>query len=260
MSVAVQFYGIDNVVKAFEYKKISTWAIFQGSALLHKCEGVDDMEKSAEHLFEYLEMISTGDSGAVYKLKVYEGADKVNEKTGCDGSFNFRLYNEEARQQRKENYSQGRNTIIDRLDKIEQMLNDDDGEDEEEPEQSFGEKIGSMFLADPTKLPLIISSLSSALQLLLPTKQQPPAQQHMRPVYAQPQQQPPSQLQPVNINDYGGYPAAISGIEEPDELTKAIDTLKKNDPKITEHLSKLAKMSEDNKQTFNYLLTILDSM
>lgn len=253
MSSAVQFYGIDNVVKAFEYKKISTWAIFQGRQLLHKCEGAA-MEESADMLQEYLEMIEAGGTGATYMLKVYECSEdqkKINEKTACDGSFNFRLISEETRQQRSDNYSRGQQEILDRLEAIEEEKN-------KEPE-GFGEKIGAMLLADPTKLPLIISSLQSVIQLLLPTKKPLQPQQQMQPVYVQ---QPPPQLQqiqPAPVNDYG-YPAAISGIEEPDELNKAIETLKKNDPKISEHLTKLAKMSEDNKETFTYLLSILDSM
>jgi len=265
MSIAVQFIGIDAVVKAFEYKKTAAWSIFQGRALLHKHEG-KDIEESAEQLQEFLQMISTGTT-AIYTLKVYESVEKITEKTGCDGSFNFRLVNEDTRQRTNEYFENGRSKLLERLEAIEEKLNEVD-EPEETP--SVMGQIGNILLADPSKLPLLVSSLLSTIQLILPgAKQQPPPQ--MQPVYV-PQQQVPQTVYPI-ANDYNIPAAAIGNIEEnkgatitfsgaaeSDPLYQAIETLKRNDPKIVEHLGKLANMSETNKETFNYLLNILDSM
>jgi len=194
MSIAVQFIGIDAVVKAFEYKKTAAWSIFQGRALLHKHEG-KDIEESAETLQEFLQLISTG-STAIYTLKVYESVEKITEKTGCDGSFNFRLVNEDTRQRTNEYFDNGRNKVLERLEAIEQKLNEDD--EPEEPPGVMGQ-LGNILLADPSKLPLLVSSLLSTIQLILPgQKQQPPPQ--MQPVYM-PQQQVPQTIYPI-ANDY----------------------------------------------------------
>jgi len=267
MSVAVQFIGIDAVVKAFEYKKTAAWSIFQGRNLLHKHEG-KDIDESADTLQEFLQMISTGTT-AIYTLKVYESVEKITEKTGCDGSFNFRLVNEDTRQRTNEYFDNGRSKLLERLEAIEQKLNDD--EEPEEPPSALGQ-LGNILLADPSKLPALVSSLLSTLSLILPgQKQQPP--QQMQPVYI-PQPQVPPTVYPI-ANDYNVPAAAIGNIEESrtvnnssvtpvksvtDPLQQHIETLKRNDPQITEHLGKLARMSESDKGTFDYLLKILDSM
>jgi hypothetical protein len=266
MSVAVQFIGVDAVIKAFEYKKTPAWSIFQGRALLHKHEG-KDLDESADTLQEFLQMISNG-STAIYTLKVYESVEKITEKTGCDGSFNFRLVNEDTRQRTNEYFENGRSKLLERLEAIEEKLNEDD--EPEEPQSALGQ-LGNILLADPSKLPQLVSSLLSTLSLILPgAKQQAPPPQ-MQPVYIPQQQQVPQTVYPI-ANDYNIPAAAIRNIEEnkttfqvngageSDPLLQAIETLKRNDPKIAEHLGKLANMSETNKETFNYLLSILDNM
>jgi hypothetical protein len=266
MSIAVQCIGIDAVVKAFEYKKTPAWSIFQGRALLHKHEG-KDLDESADTLQEFLQMISSG-STAIYTLKVYENVEKITEKTGCDGSINFRLVNEDTRQRTNEYFDNGRNKLLERLEAIEEKLNED--AEPEEPQSALGQ-LGNILLADPSKLPQLVSSLLSTLSLILPgVKQQPPPQ--MQPVYMPAPQQVPQTVYPI-ANDYNLPAGAIGNIEgtqkttfavngagESDPLLQAIETLKRNDPKIAEHLGKLANMSETNKETFNYLLNILDSM
>jgi hypothetical protein len=266
MSVAVQFIGVDAVIKAFEYKKTPAWSIFQGRSLLHKHEG-KDIEESADTLQEFLEMISTG-STAIYTLKVYENVEKITEKTGCDGSFNFRLVNEDTRQKTNEYFDNGRSKLLERLEAIEEKLNDDD--EPEAPQSALG-ALGNILLADPSKLPQLVSSLLSTLSLILPgAKQQPP--QQMQPVYIPQPQQVPQTVYPIandynlpagaigNIGESKGATFAINGAGESDPLLQAIETLKRNDPKIVEHLGKLANMSENSKETFTYLLSILDNM
>lgn len=271
MSVAVQFIGIDAVVKAFEYKKTPAWSIFQGRNLLHKHEG-KDIDESADTLQEFLQMISTG-STAIYTLKVYESVDKITEKTGCDGSFNFRLVNEDTRQRTNEYFENGRSKLLERLEAIEQKL---DEEEPEEPQSALGQ-LGNILLADPSKLPQLVSSLLSTLSLILPgQKQQPPPAPQMQPVYIP---QAPQTVYPI-ANDYNIPAGAIGNIEKGtegpalqqtvyppqnisatgDPLQQHIETLKRNDPKITEHLGKLAHMSENDKPMFSQLLIILDNM
>lgn len=239
MSSIVQFYGTDNVVKAFEHKDMPNWAIFQGKCLNHKCTSLS-MDESGKALMEYLQMLEGGTT-AVYTLKVYE-FDTINEKTACDGSFNFRLTNQDEYNSRRNSNGEYREKLADRLDRIEKILAEE--VEEEEPKESMLGKIGNVFINDPTKVPQMIAALQSVLSLVLPglTKPQQPTQQAI-PIY-----------QPAQA-------ATMNGIDESDEqLSKAIEQLKRNDPKITEHLSKLAKLSEEDKQTFGYLLSMLDNM
>jgi len=267
MSVAVQFIGIDAVVKAFEYKKTAAWSIFQGRNLLHKHEG-KDIDESADTLQEFLQMISTGTT-AIYTLKVYENVEKITEKTGCDGSFNFRLVGEDTRQRTNEYFENGRSKLLERLEAIEEKLNDD--EEPEEPPSALG-ALGNILLADPSKLPQLVSSLLSTLSLILPGQKQQAPPPQMQPVYMPAPQQVPQTVYPI-ANDYNLPAGAIGNIEgtpkttftvngagESDPLLQAIETLRRNDPKIVEHLGKLANMSESDKGTFEYLLKILDSM
>jgi hypothetical protein len=114
----------------------------------------------------------------------------------------------------------------------------------------------------------------------------------MQPVYVPQPQQVPQTVYPI-ANDYNIPAGAIGNIEkgtegpplqqtvyppvhtinsteppqilqakypELDPLQQHIETLKRNDPKITEHLGKLANMSENDKGMFAQLLLILDNM
>lgn len=236
---AVQFFGVDNVVKAFEYKKIPSWAIFQGRSLIHKNES-SSLDDSADSLEEFLKML--GDTSvAVYTLKVYEGAKpKINEKTPCDGSFNFRLVEEEERQQRQLVYREGNNKLAEEVKLLREevatlLAVDTEGEDDHQTVGGVEGFIGAL-LQDPTKIPQLVEGVKAVLNMF---SVKPP-----------PQYAPPQQLRPV----------AIAGIDDDAKLKSAISRLLQHDTKIADHLTKLADIADQDKNTFDYLIGMLEKM
>lgn len=221
---SVQFYGAEKIIEAAANRKCCRWAIFCGSQFLFKYEGESDQE-SQDFLSQVLESIEH--SSAVYTIKFYEDAVKIKDKTPHDGSFNFRLIGEDERMQKQAVYQTGSRAVIDKLEAIEARLNAIDEAEEEEPAGISGVLMG--LLQEPEKLGALINIGKSLLG--------------MGPTYTQ---------QPVRV---AGTPGG-----EDEKLSKAIETLKRNDPKIADHLGKLADISETDKATFKYLLSMLDKM
>jgi hypothetical protein len=54
--------------------------------------------------------------------------------------------------------------------------------------------------------------------------------------------------------------AVVNGIGETDRLSDAICRLKKHDPRLEDHICKLAQIAETNQGTFAFLLNTLDNM
>jgi len=230
LAIAVQFYGAENVVKAFEYKGIPTWAIFQGKALIHKCVG-KSMEEACAVLEEFLGMIGTH-STAVYTLKVYEDAGRIKENTPCDGSFNFRLVDEKEREERNTAYRGAQREILARLEAIEARLQGGDDDDDDEGDKLSG--VLTELLREPSKIGQLIDAGKSLLGLI----------------------SSPKVIPMQKVGSVNPEPPA----QHDDKLQAAIETLQRNDPRIAEHLAKLAALSENDKATFQYLLTMLDKM
>lgn len=221
---AIQFYGKDAVIKAAENRDCAPWAIFQGRQFLFKCEE-QEIGASVAFLEEILQSLSH--STAVYTIKFYEEAKKIKENTPCDGSFNFRLVEEEERAQRQAMYSTGSRAVIERLERIEAQLTEDEEEEDEEPEIGSINGVIAGLIQEPEKLMQLINIGKTLLG-----------------------------IGPKMTN----APGAIAGIPEDQQLAAAIEILKKNDPKIAQHLAKLAHISENNKDTFTYLVGMLDKM
>jgi hypothetical protein len=238
MSKSVQFYGAKNVIKAFEYKEMPNWALFQDKALLHVCEG-EGLEESGRSLEEFLSMIAAGNS-AIYTLKVYkEDISDITEKTAANGSFNFRLVSDEDRIAAKEYYDANRSRLIQRIEALEAEKED------EEPKDFLG-KIGAMITDDPEKLGQLATALPQVLQ----------AAQFLISSIFQPRQQHPA---PAPVEMQRG-PGSISGINDDPGLNQAIALLQRNDPQISQHLQKLARLSEVNPGQFKMLIGMLDAM
>lgn len=230
MSSAVQFYGSNAVVKAFEYKKISNWAIFQGRALLHKCVE-ESIDESSASLLEFLEMISDGGTVATYTLKVYEGKNPtIKENTPCDGSFNFKLVSEEVRQERALTFSRNDKVILERLEAIEKRFDEpaEEGE-EDEPEPASIQGVLMGYLKEPAKITELIGTIGTVMAL----------------------------FKPKQVGALAGAPQ-IPDMEN-DKLSQALAILQQHDPKIADHLMKLAGIAVNNPAAFKILLQTLEA-
>lgn len=240
---AVQFSGIENVIKAFSSREVKAWSVWNGKQFLFSCVAANETDAAAdlETLLNSLEKSAS----AVYTLKVYEDIarkgktfEKINEKTPCHGSFNFKLVQYDGinsmpdwmREIKEEN----------KLLKVqnEKLLDELSNQDDDDEPKDFLGRIGAMLEQDPNKLPMLVASVQSVLNMF--TKQ----------------------------TTQTGQPVAIGQVKEQSEgfatmngafnpLGNVIEQLQKKDPQLLQHLTKLASMPDTE---FKYLLSILDSM
>lgn len=242
---AVQFYGMENVMSAAENLECPAWGIFINRSLFTKYEG-DDLTTSLQFLQKNLEALQPSGTAAIYTLKFFEQQPgsklKITEKSVCDaGSFNFKLIEPEEREMRAIGNSSQYGVIAEmrkEMQEMRQLIM----EMSEPIEDSEPETLGSVLL-DAVKNPQQLMDLLNVGKMLLgiPVQQQP-------------------------VHAIGNINSAAAQQQQPQEyseetivrLQTAVATLEKNDPKLVEHLEKLAAMSETDKGTFSFLLSMLD--
>lgn len=232
---SIQFRGIDGILNAFDNRGVPAWSLWQGKQFLIK--GYD-----REPLQAFLGALMEGGSNAIYTLKVYEDltedeVKKIKSNTPDDGSFNFRLDGEDMQRLDNPTYRRNYGDLDSRLKRIEDLLTDNP-ESEAEPET-----IGSAamkVLQDPQQLAKYIDIFRGIFSPGNPAV--PP------PMYKEPAASPA---------------AAMGSVQEKQEqdlnrLEKAIDTLAAADPRLIEHLEKLASLATNNAGQFQMLLSMLE--
>lgn len=256
---SVQFRGMESVLRAYTYKGVDVWAIFDGKRLQHKGAGENELE-------EYLKLILSGGSTATLTLKIYEELDdpkKVKGTTPDDGSFNFKLVTIEEdgetiyRSNKLGTLAQMGETLSSIDQRLAKLESEEPGEEEDEEfSESFGRAVQKAIIGaveDPAKLGTFISTIRALLDPVKPV----PAIGNIhragivRPITTE-----------ENINDMGNIGEQIDAQQISEEqlqrLSVALDTLGKHDPLIVEHLEKLAKVAEDKPTKFKGLISMLD--
>jgi len=247
---AIQFYGASQVIQAAQNRKCPGWAVFQNRQFLFKFEE-NDVDASLNMLQQTLECLQV--STALYTIKFFEHEGnkllKIKENTQCDGSFNFRLVEEDERQQRNEMYRSGSNKVLEKLQIIEdRLLQIENGtvEVEEEDNTLQGQIVG--MLKEPARLTEFINALSSAKSLLGIGPAAPSYVGNINRAGQIPAMAPPG----------GEDPQQNLSIEEQQRLGIALNTLLSYDPKIVDHMEKLAAMASANTDQFKFLLSMLE--
>lgn len=241
MAKAIQFYGSETMLQAFNARGLAVWAIFSDRTLCVAGEGEEELK-------EYVEMLQSNPV-PVYTLKVYKGvdADDVIDKTPCHGSFNFKLDGERAN---VSGTSDGRGAIgkvLKRIEEIESgyLLDYLDRLEERRAAKTENKLdiIGAVnnLINDPGNLVQalgIIKNLFSSnnqVQAVGISSIAPPGASHAM--------------------------AAETPLEQQIErMQAAINILERNDPNLVVHLEKLARLSEENKPMFGFLLQNLDNL
>ena len=231
---AVQFYGEDSVMKAVENRDCPRWGMFYGRQFLFKYSG-DSMEESMQLLQEIFDTLDKSGTVATYTLKFYEDAGKITEKTPCDGSFNFKLVAAEQYQERQIAYAGNSNKVLAAAEKLNERMDKweaaaDEEEEPAEPQSLNGVLIG--LLKEPQKIEQLMN-LGRAFGLFGGLK-------HMGAIG-------------------NAQPAQATGTGEDVKISEAIEILKQHDPKIADHLLKLAGIAQNNNAAFKYLLSMLDN-
>lgn len=230
---SLQFVGRKAVVDAVRNRQLETWALFQGKQFITAGSGPDSLD-------DFLKKLEPGGTMAMYLVKVYRNVDPedVTDKTECNGSFNFKLTDPEARNGSTDP------AVLDRLERIEGALLGDEDDEDDEDNSLMGILMG--YLKEPEKLATIIGAFRG-LNSAAPVSNSFPA---------------PS---PGAIGSTEQRPAVTAGTEpyteqDAQRLALAIDKLEKADPLIIEHLEKLAALAVKNPALFKILLTQLDTM
>lgn len=226
MGTAVQFIGRKSVVEAYEYRQIAVWGLFAGKSFI--CGGEDSGE-----LNNLLAKIEGSESAAVYTLKVYKNIDdpdEIDDKTPCNGSFNFKL------SKIYETEKTGYTALMSRLDAIEEKINGS-GEDDEDDEPAGISGILSGLMKDPQQLVALVGAVKA---LFLPG-----SKQVSQPV--------PAAVGAV-VNNQMSDPSVYERLDD------ALQRLGTADPNIVDHLCKLADLAEKKPETFNFLIKQLDGL
>lgn len=231
----VQFIGIQQVLKMFEAREIEAWSIWQSKQFIHKGIGETELET-------FLKMIEPTASGATYTLKVYEGianAADIKDKTPSDGNFNFKFANEAYEDPRYEGVSR-RNKLVERVEFLEEQLGR-----KESPEDFEPETIGDV-LKSPEKTKEYLEVIQMLGNIVKGFFGQQPA-----PYIGNVTKLVADKPEPTVQAEYND--------RDQQRLIAAINTLQANDPKILQHLEKLADIAVKDKTTFSMLLTMLDN-
>jgi hypothetical protein len=251
---SVQFYGKEKAIEAYENAKIPAVAIFSNKQIIFRYGG-SDIEEGSQLLEDFLTAIEH--SNATYTLKVFENTGKndlrIKEKTECDLSFNFKILPideyETRKNERGNGYGMG--AVLDKLNSMQNEIADIKqngiGMIEDEPGNDPGEDWQSImfdYLKNPHKLGTLVNNLKAlANGQMIPETQPAMIGNHVE-----------------KISSTGNNADVINEDNKMEKLAAALDILEKNDPKIVDHLVKLAEISNTNKTLFRMLIKNLDEL
>jgi len=221
---SVQFREAEDILQAYQENNVPAFAIFHNDSLIHKFLG-DGLDEGCELLAKWLAKLEN--SAAIYTLKIYEQLpDKgsIRSNTPYDGSFNFRFREYDA----TGSSSKADPKILELLTRMDARLTELEEDEEEEDNKPGALGFVTQLLEVPEIKNIALGVISGILQNVVGSLKLP-------------------------------QPAAVGNVTT-DPLQEALSILAKNDPKIIEHLQKLAALSEQNKPMFKMLLTTLDGM
>lgn len=172
---SVQFRKIDDILDMYEQSEIPYVAIWQGNQL-NMVIDAESMEEGKEKLAKLLRMLKENLSAAIYTLSFYKNppADGVDNKTPYNASFNFRLIDEihGYGTATDTQYNDLKSEIAALKLENERLLNGEDEDDEEEPEDDLLGRITGI-LANPKFAPIVdplLARFGNTLGDILTTK------------------------------------------------------------------------------------------
>lgn len=238
-SISIQFVGKDELLRGYDFADIDTWAIWQGSNLLLSGDG-------KEQLSQFLDMLKGSPGNCIYTLCLYTvAAESITKKTEPKVSYGFRL--SPAAEQigsfpnSRYGSAPGADPIMQALyrkysDKIVGMIESDfEGKAEKDP---TAWEIISGHLQNPD-LPQHLPAIIGAIKNLFGSV--------------------PTMGNVVPMAPAAKVAGFVDTCTEADavRLSIAIDQLEKADPKILEHLEKLAVLARDKPDVYKMALSFL---
>jgi len=231
---AVQLIGKKAVLSRFGKFGTESWALYQGKQFIVGGVGLESLE-------EWLDDFDQAGSTATYTLRVYDSdtaptASTANtDYTAC---VTFKLVD------MYEGYGiAGHSTkLMDRIAGLEKEIKDfKEGGDSDNTDLT---EIFMGWLNDPIKL----NQVAGAVRTIFGSGG---TIQHTLPI---------SSATPVQtVSGFNNSPAATT--EDPvTRVAAALDELEKRDPKLVEHLEKLAKLAKNDPMIFQAVISKLDAL
>jgi hypothetical protein len=246
-SSTVAFRGIPQVIEAYRANDMAPWAIVSSKTVMFAFE-TDDIEQGCAMLKETLRRLYDGGSQAQFELRTYElGRDeRIKSSTPHLRGFPFVLYddeNESPYHKGRQSYQREADEKIGKLEKeLEELKLLVAGQDEEEEKPEGINGFLSGIFTDPMMKQTLQQALIGFVQKIVPM-------------------------------NTAARPAAVAGIEngeqqvqsvlqpgQPEKVQQALNILCANDPLLGDHLLKLANVALNNRQSFDWMLGMLQKM
>lgn len=263
MGVAVQFWGIKSVVRAYENMQCAAWSMLQGKQFLFKYEG-DDLAQGGQELEQLLQSVEGHSSTeAIYTLRVYDETSLQRSKTGpnkgkakiyidtpFDGSFNFRLTEGD---ERSEAGRGGYRVLSDRMDKMEELIKAAIAKRNDQDDQDDTEEMGGLagVVKQLTDMPEIKAAIAGkVVQLMDRFLGNGPVQPLAR--IAGPDANAEAPAAPA--------PAANVHSINVQKLNSALVVLAQIDPNLADNLTKLAELAKRDPAQYHGLVAMLQKL
>lgn len=228
---AVQLIGKKAVISRFGNFDTDTWALYQGKQFIVGGVGVESLD-------EWLTDFEAAGSTATYMLRVYDSDAAPTASTANTdylACINFKLVD------MYEGYGIAGHTtkLMDRITGLEKKLQDQEKEGDEEGEDFNSIIMG--WLSDPVKLNQVAGAVRTIFGSGGGSQQTLPA----TPVQA--------------VSGFNNNSAPVTE-DAAIRVAGALDILGEKDPKIVEHLEKLAKLAKNDPMIFQAVISKLDAL
>lgn len=144
ISRSVQFKGKENVLRAFEMKKVCSWSLWCSTQLLHSCHA-KNMDEGLQELAAILDMYMIEPTPAVYTLRIHspqslkKTENHLSDRTPFDGSFNFQLVTDQQLHPSSNGDSAMLKMIYDKLTMQDERIRELEAEDEDGDDDAIGQ-------------------------------------------------------------------------------------------------------------------------
>lgn len=224
----VQLIGRKAVLEKFESFDTDTWALYQGKEFIVGGIG-------AESLDNWLTGFEQSGSTATYVLRVYDTEEVPTSATG-NGEHIAKIGFKAVDAYEGHGIAGHSSKLMDRIGALEKQLKERDEEkDDDEPDLNT---VIMGWLSDPAKL----GQVASAVRIIFGTGGAAAA-----PVAG-----------PAPAQAISGFGPAEQKADPVARIADALDRLEKKDPKLVEHLEKLATLSENDPALFSAVISKLD--
>jgi len=235
---SVQFTSAADIIKAFDNTDCAAWSLWDNKRFTFKGIGSADLQSFLELLEE------SGGGNCTYTLCYYETITEkkdINSKTPVDGSFTFRMDGNTSAPRELSKHGVSLVSRMNGLDeKFNLILEKLEGGTETTEINNLG--IVGDLLSHPQLGPMLTGIISNIATKFLTTDPRP----KVETIYPAPR--------------LGQVAGIGNAVEQNPVLENAIAKLCALDPRLPDHLEKLAAIGERDPATFQYILNTLDNL